>query len=131
MPKFSIRSIGDPISSLDDIVFESVLSPGHYITFQNVDPAVADAPTWHTIAANCSELTLSVSRSSFNIGTYHRPDEFVPRRYGDSLARELHHVKVASSSIDQSSAVIEAGMMIQLHHKVRLSVSPCLLSVSL
>ncbi|KAH9502988.1 hypothetical protein Btru_072533, partial [Bulinus truncatus] len=109
LPRYKVKSEGEVVQLYDQIVFESVKSPGHY--FHASDPYQIDSFSYG------SELNLGVERSSFTlIGSYRdRPEEIRFVRGGCVVRlfhKELEAYLVAEGLFDE--AVIE-----DVHFRIR------------
>jgi inositol 1,4,5-triphosphate receptor type 1 len=125
MPRYKIRSEGDMIREVDEVVFESVRASGQYLhstdaktlTFKESVTGEQLSDRSQCPLNDCHEISASVNRGSFKLIQYSRPVEYVSRDHSTALEQFLYGVK---SNIDMDLAQgrnLCAGDVIQFFHK--------------
>ncbi|KAL4234550.1 hypothetical protein ACF0H5_006191 [Mactra antiquata] len=110
LPRYKVKSEGEVVQLYDQIVFESVKSPGHY--FHASEPHQIDYKSYG------SELNLGVERSSFTlIGSYREalePERFVR---GGSVIR-LFHKELEAYLV--AEGLFDEGVTEDVHFRIRV-----------
>ncbi|KAK3086885.1 hypothetical protein FSP39_024881 [Pinctada imbricata] len=115
LPQYKVKSEGEVVQIYDQIVFESIKSPGHF--FHASQPFQIDHFTFG------SEVNLGVERSGFTLVRYHHGiQEHDPYVRGGSVIRlfhkELEAYMVAEGLFDDE--VTEDGDILRWEQQVRL-----------
>eukprot|EP00040_Diaphanoeca_grandis_P037643 m.247080 g.247080 ORF g.247080 m.247080 type:complete len:2952 (-) comp33854_c0_seq2:851-9706(-) len=119
LPRYKIRSVGDAVSNKDEIVFESVKSPGQFLNTSLTTLHSSNHKKSMYPIQNCHEISLSVNRSSFDIEVFSRPSVYSMRQYGATVERYIAPAPPITKHYDDTSVehYLTAGMVLQLYNK--------------
>ncbi|XP_053402419.1 inositol 1,4,5-trisphosphate receptor type 1-like isoform X7 [Mercenaria mercenaria] len=116
LPRYKVKSEGEVVQLYDQIVFESVKSPGHY--FHASEPHQLDYKSHGISAFPRSELNLGVERSSFTlIGSYRETLEQERFVRGGSVIR-LFHKELEAYLV--AEGLFDEGVTEDVHFRIRV-----------
>ncbi|XP_035825085.1 inositol 1,4,5-trisphosphate receptor type 3 isoform X3 [Aplysia californica] len=110
LPRYKVKSEGEVVQLYDQIVFESVKSPGHY--FHTSEPFQIDHFQWG------SELNLGVERSSFTlIGSYRDKHDEQDRFVRGGCAVRLFHKELEAYLV--AEGLFDEAVIEDVHFRIR------------
>lgn len=126
MPRYKIRSEGDMIRDVDEVVFESVRASGQYLHSTDAKTLTFDergssgsepADRSQCPLKECHEISASVNRGSFKLMQYSRPVEYSSRAHSTALEKFLYGAKGNGDQELTQGRNLCAGDVIQFFHK--------------